>query len=105
MNQTETIITQEGAQATFTPPKDLTASTVPDLREAIKQLVAGGTRTLTIDLSNVLIVDSSGIGLLVAVHNSLSRLEGKLLVTNTSPNLMDLFRAFRLDKHFSISAK
>jgi anti-anti-sigma factor len=105
MKQLEKMISIEGAQATFTPSDDLTASTVSELRDAIKHLIAEGTRELVVDLSNVKVVDSSGIGLLVAAHNSLSRLEGKLLVINVSSNLIDLFRAFRLEKHFTISAK
>ena len=44
-----------------------------------------------------------GIGLLVAIYNSLSRLEGKMVVINVSPELLGLFKAFRLDKHFPVT--
>jgi anti-anti-sigma factor len=101
--QPQPLITREGKKAILRPGEDITASNVPDLRAVLKSLVAEGVRDLEIDLVQVQIVDSSGIGLLVAAHNSLNRLEGQLVVTHASINLLELFKSFRLDKHFSVT--
>jgi anti-anti-sigma factor len=92
-----------GAKVTYPLAGDLTASQVPQVREALKTLIGGGAREIVIDLTETHLIDSSGIGLLVATHNSLARLEGRLAVVNAGPDLLELFKAFRLDKHFSIS--
>jgi anti-anti-sigma factor len=82
---------------------DLTAAKAPEMRNALKNLVAEGVRELVIDLANTHVIDSTGIGLLVATHNSLQRLNGTLALINVSQDLLELLKAFRLDKHFSIS--
>lgn len=96
-------ITREGNKAQFNPQGDLLASNVGELRNYLKSMIADGVRELVFDLGSTGMVDSSGVGLLVATHNSLSRLEGKMTVINVSLNLMDLFKSLRLDKHFIIT--
>ena len=103
MEQLSPFVTYEGSKAVFLPGEDITASATPAMRSLLKSLVADGIRHLVFDLTNVRVVDSSGIGLLVATHNSLSRLDGKVEVIHASANLVELFKAFRLDKHFTIS--
>ena len=87
----------------YMPEGDLTAASAPLIRIDLKNLIAEGVRELVIDMANTRVIDSSGIGLLVATHNSLLRLNGKLTVKNVSQDLLELLRAFRLDKHFSVS--
>ena len=82
---------------------DLTASSAPMIRVDLKNLISEGVRELVVDMTNARVIDSSGIGLLVATHNSLARLNGKLTIKNVSQDLLELLRAFRLDKHFSVS--
>jgi anti-anti-sigma factor len=97
-------IIRDGSQAVIRPGCDVTATCTPELRAALKNLVAEGVRQMVFDLAEIHIIDSSGIGLLVAVHNSLARLGGVLAVINASPDLLDLFKALRLDRHFSITS-
>jgi len=103
MEPSSPFVTREGTKAVFLPGEDITASVTSELRVLLKNLVAEGIRDLVFDLANVRVVDSSGIGLLVAAHNSVSRLGGKVEVIHASPDLVELFKAFRLDKHFSIT--
>lgn len=98
-NQTE----QDPIIRFYKPEGDLTASSVPIIRVDLKNLIAEGVRDLVIDMINTRVIDSSGIGLLVATHNSLLRLNGKLTIKNVSQDLLELLKAFRLDKHFSVS--
>ncbi len=87
----------------FTPRGDITAASAAEIRVELKNLIAEGVRDLVIDMTNTRMIDSTGIGLLVATHNSLLRLNGKLAIINVSQDLMDLLKTFRLDKHFSIT--
>ncbi len=96
-------ITREGTKSTLKMPCDLTAVTAPELRPELKNVIIDGVRDLVLDMTQVHVVDSAGIGLLVAVYNSLARLNGTLSVVNLSGELLKLFKAFRLDRHFSIS--
>lgn len=87
----------------YKPEGDITASSAPLIRVDLKNLIAEGVRDLVIDMTNTRVIDSTGIGLLVATHNSLVRLNGKLAIKNVSQDLFELLKAFRLDKHFSVS--
>jgi anti-anti-sigma factor len=87
----------------YKPEGDITASNAPKIRAELKNLIAEGVRDLVIDLINTRVIDSTGIGLLVATHNSLLRLNGKLSLKNVSQELLELLKAFRLDKHFDMS--
>ena len=92
----ETVIRLEG--------EDIVAATVPRLREAMHGLLGQGERAIVLDLASVQMVDSSGLGLLIAAHNSLRRAGGQLAVIHVSGEIMDLFTTMRIHQHFSVSA-
>ena len=92
----------EDGHTVVRPSGDIVASMADALRAQLKDIVAQLTGPLTIDLAQVELIDSVGIGLLIAVHNSLSQKGGKLTLAHVSPDLATLLRTMRLDKHFSI---
>jgi anti-anti-sigma regulatory factor len=47
-------------------------------------------------------VDSVGIGVIIATHNSLDQKGGKLRVINIADDIYGLFSTMRLDRHFSV---
>jgi serine/threonine-protein kinase RsbW len=104
-SQTEPTITRSGEEACLAPGGDIIAASVTEMRALMKGLLEEGVHQLVVDLSDVKVIDSSGIGMLVAAHNSLSRQGGKLSVIHASEELLDLLKAFRLDRHFSISGE
>ncbi len=83
----------------------LTAVLVPELQQTLKQELEGGTQNLTVDLAATHMVDSSGIGLLIAASNSLSRKSGQLAVVNVSPDILRLFRSMRLLPRLNASGR
>jgi anti-sigma B factor antagonist len=95
-------IKHEQTQATIKLEQDLVASLVPDLKNAMKGLLQEGVTHLEIDLSQVRIVDSTGIGCLIAAHNSLSKIGGGLTVFGVSEDVFELFSSMRLNRHFTI---
>ena len=96
-------IVKDGNRATIVPAGDIVAATLQDLRASLKEIVDGGVTEVIVDMKAVLMIDSTGIGLLVALCNSLAKQQGKLSVINCSKDITDLFKAMRLDRHFTIS--
>ena len=75
---------------------DLTATVVPELQTTLKSELAQGAVEATFDLGKTRVVDSTGIGLLIACCNSLARAAGEIHVVNVSSDLMQLFKSMRL---------
>jgi len=82
--------------------KDLVASVVPEIKQELKEIIEQG-EDIAVDLQNVGMVDSKGIGLLIATHNHLQENNKSLEVLNPSEDVISLFKSMRLDKHFRIS--
>jgi anti-anti-sigma factor len=84
------------------PGNDIVASTADDFRGMLLNSVNKGTKELILDLSGVEVVDSVGLGMIIATHNSLKNAGGKLKVIRSSENIFRLFQTMRLDQHFEL---
>ena len=82
--------------------KDIIASMAADFRDKLLKLVKEGIEELTLDLRQVEMVDSVGLGVIIAAHNSLRGIGGKLTVKNVSNDIYRLFKTMRLDQHFEV---
>jgi anti-anti-sigma factor len=89
--------------AAVQPEGNLAGAYIPLFRSRLREVVSSGILHLTVDLTGVQSLDSSGIGLLVAAHNSLKKSGGELAITHASKDLLDLLRAMRIHQHFSVS--
>ena len=97
-------IIREDNKAVLRPGGDnIVAATIPALRAKMRAIVEEGVQELVIDLTDVRMVDSSGIGLLIAAHNSLRKSGGTLAVIQASAEILELFRTMRMHQHFSVS--
>ena len=97
-------VTRNDNQAVVRPTGDtIVARTLPELRSQLRGLLQDGVKDLVVDLAEVRMVDSSGIGLLISAHNSLRKKGGKLALIHASPDLLDLFQTMRMHQHFSVS--
>ena len=83
----------------------LTLTSARELKPQLQQLIAEGVSDMEIDLSLVDLIDSSGIGLLIATRNSLAKNGGGLRVIGVSSEIQHLFKAMRLDRHFEVEGK
>jgi anti-anti-sigma factor len=97
-----TQIVQENGRTVVKPQRDIVVPATDELRQELKNLIAAGG-DLTIDLTGVEIIDSTGLGLLISAHNTLKKVGKALVVTNASADLRELFRSMRLDKHFTVA--
>lgn len=83
----------------------LTVVLVPELQQALKAEVEKGTQQVIFDLAETRMVDSSGIGLLIAASNTLAQKNGKLVVVNTAPEILRLMQSMRLISRLNISGR
>jgi anti-anti-sigma factor len=88
--------------ATVSVEGSLTVALAQELRPQLQKALAEGVSSVVFDLGRAAVVDSSGIGLLIATHNSLKTRGGRLRVANVSPEILNLFKAMRLDRHFTV---
>ena len=100
---TNTVITWNDREAVVHPAGNVVAAHVPELRAALRGALANGVRGMTIDFAHVEMVDSTGLGLLISAHNSISKAGGKLAVIHASKEILDLFRSMRIHQHFAVS--
>jgi anti-anti-sigma factor len=82
---------------------NISAKNAQELREMFRERVLAGARRLELDFARVESIDSVGIGLLVATHNTLVKAGGSLSLANVGQDIFQLLTLMRLDKHFSIS--
>jgi anti-anti-sigma factor len=82
---------------------DLTAVLIPELQTSLKDMLNKGVRELAFDLAGAKMLDSSGMGLLIAAANSLARCGGSLRVTNVCPDIYRLLQSMRLTGRLNVS--
>lgn len=98
------VVTREDNKAVVRPAGDsIVAASLAELRLKMRGAVEEGVRELVLDLTDVRMVDSSGIGLLISAYNSLRKVGGHLAVIHASAEILDLFRTMRMHQHFSVS--
>jgi anti-sigma B factor antagonist len=95
-------ITSSGETTTLKLDRDVVAAHCGELRENLRQLVASGARSVLLDFSDVRMVDSAGLGMLIAAHNSFKKNQGEVSVTNCSADILELFHSMRLHQHMKI---
>jgi anti-anti-sigma factor len=100
---TEIQVVHTGAQATINLGEKLTASEVPNLKNELKRLIGAGVTSMTLDCARLTMMDSTGIGCLVAAHNSLDKVDGKLFMIQVSADMYDLLCSMRLDRRVKIT--
>jgi len=72
------------------------------LREIVRELAEAGRKAVVLNLSEVIYVDSSGIGELVKAHTTIRNKGGQLKLTNLNKRVHDLLEMTRLASVFDI---
>lgn len=97
------IVEQKDEHCSVKLTGDLTAGLVPYMQVELKKVLDKGTTDLQFDLENTAMLDSSGMGLLIATSNSLARTGGKMRVVNASPDILRLLQSMRLVGRLNVS--
>ncbi|MDK2955985.1 MAG: serine/threonine-protein kinase RsbW [Desulfovibrionales bacterium] len=98
------IIDRDGENAVITPQTDILSSEAARFKDDLRELINSGVKHLTIDCRRVEMVDSLGVGLVIAAHNSLLKVGGALRLVNTSAEVYDLLVSMRLNTHIDIQS-
>jgi len=93
-------LTRDGDKLTIQPEQDIAGTKVDELKSEFKQALDEGVSQLVVDMAKIEMMDSMGIGLLIATHNSLSKKNQQLELINVSDDITKLLRLMRLDQHF-----
>lgn len=72
------------------------------LREKLITLMESGQKQFVIDLSAVQYIDSSGLGVLVAIQKRIMQLKGSIIITGANGLVKELFELTRLNKIFTM---
>jgi anti-sigma B factor antagonist len=76
----------------------LDVTTAPELREVIDTLVAGKPARVVVDLSALRLIDSSGVGTLVALYKRLKGVGGKLVLEGVRDQPKQILQLLNLDR-------
>ena len=90
------IVDQADGSATTRLSGDLDLVTSDQVRRHLTQMVDAGHVALALDLADVGFVDSSGLGVLVAVHRHAEANGGSFAVRSVPPQVQRLFEITRL---------
>lgn len=72
------------------------------LRERLLEYIQTGQRDFVVDLKNVDYIDSSGLGVLVAIQKRALQNGGKVIIKGLRGTVRELFEMTRLTKVFEI---
>ena len=72
------------------------------LKETIGQKIDEGYSHFVLNLENVKIIDSCGVGLIIAANNLTSSRNAKLYLSNIKPFIIKIFEIMRISKHLNI---
>ena len=92
-----------------TPDRSLnfyvTDSLKESLKETINSKIEDGFRHFILNLDNVKIIDSCGVGLIIVANNVTASRNAKLYLSNIKPFIIKIFEIMRISKHLSIFEK
>ena len=74
----------------------------PEFQQALLSICAEKPARLVIHLGEVEYMDSSGVGTLVKIANTVKGYAGKLALVAPSPKVQSIFEITTLDKYFTI---
>jgi anti-sigma B factor antagonist len=92
--------TDNGDESMLRIEGTLDAVTAPEVRPALDALVAENRRKITIDLSSLRLIDSSGVGVLVSLFKRVRANGGDVRVVGVKDQPRAIFRLLRLDRVF-----
>ena len=72
------------------------------LKDAISEKIEEGYEHFVLNLDNVKIIDSCGVGLIIVANNVTSSHGCKLCLSNIKPFILKIFEIMRIANHLSI---
>jgi anti-sigma B factor antagonist len=83
---------------------ELDALTAPHLRPVLEDLLAASPKKVTVDLSSLRLIDSSGVGAIVSLFKRQRAAGGEFEITGLAGQPLAIFKVLRLDRVLSASS-
>lgn len=80
----------------------VTDSLKDSLKDTINHMIEEGFEHFVLNLDNVKIIDSCGVGLIIVANNVTAARDTKLYLCNIKPFIIKIFDIMRISKHLSI---
>lgn len=93
----------ENGSTTLAVRGELDALSAPELRPLLDQVVADRCPQIAVDLSDLRLVDSSGIGALVSLYKRVRAYGGNVAFTGVTAQPLVIFKLLRLDVVFGLA--
>lgn len=95
-------VIREGDNTIIIPGMSIVASMAEDFKKELLAAIHTNNGKLVIDLKGVDMVDSVGLGVIIAAHNTLTQKGSTLEIINVSNDIYGLFSTMRLNRRFKI---
>lgn len=92
----------EGDETTLRISGVLDAVTAPNIRRTIEAIVSERRRSVTVELSGLRMIDSSGVGVIVSLYKRCKAYGGEVRVTGLRDQPLSIFKLLRLDRVFRL---
>jgi anti-anti-sigma factor len=96
-------VKQEAAGARVYPEGDIDLHVAPEFRKILHKVLEGKPSSITVDLSGVRFVDSSGIATIVEIVKLTRQRGGSVKVEGCGPTVRDTFEIAGLTKILGIA--
>lgn len=93
---------EEGDVTVFALKGNLDALTAPTLKKEIEALLAARKINVVFDLSDLELIDSSGVGAIVSLFKRVRTLQGDVKIARLQGQPAEIFKLLRLDRAFEI---
>ncbi|MGE0144980.1 MAG: STAS domain-containing protein [Planctomycetota bacterium] len=80
----------------------VTDSLKETLKETIAQKIEEGVRHFVLNLDQVKIIDSCGVGLIIVANNVTASRQARLYLCNVKPFIIKIFDIMRISRHLAI---
>jgi anti-sigma B factor antagonist len=94
--------TDKGDETTLEIEGTLDAVTAPELRAVVDQLVNEKRPSVTLELSSLRLIDSSGVGVIVSLFKRIRANGGQVKIVGLRDQPRAIFRLLRLDRVFPV---
>lgn len=92
--------TDNGDETVLEIDGTLDAVTAPEIRAVVDQLVTERRRSVTLELTSLRLIDSSGVGVIVSLFKRIRADGGQVKIIGLRDQPRAIFRLLRLDRVF-----
>lgn len=82
--------------------KELVAANASQLRDEVRMAITPECKGVDVDLSETTLLDSSGMGALIAIHKTLRGQGAALRIVKPTPGVLQILELTRLHRLFEI---